>query len=145
MVGKLFCVIWGASGGLTIAAALMSFVTEIGVIPRMMERGQIQKYFMVVANAAILGILFGTVAIQFEISVIIPKFCVVIFGLATGIFMGCLAISLAEVLNMFPVIGRRLKIKKGMRLFVISFAIGKLVGALYFWLMPGFVTIVLRN
>ena len=52
-------------------------------------------------------------------------------GLFFGIFAGCLAAALAEVVNVLPVMTRRIKLKVGMPYVVLAFALGKGFGAWY--------------
>ncbi|OOB80109.1 MAG: hypothetical protein BEN19_06655 [Epulopiscium sp. Nuni2H_MBin003] len=141
MVGKLLCIIWGLSGGITVSAGISAFITAMGVIPRLLQKYQIETHCLTVTTAAILGTLFGTVACFYDFYIPLPKIGIATFGLFIGIFVGCLAGGLTEVLNVFPAVGRRLSISKGVKLFILMFALGKLVGALYYWLYPGFISI----
>ena len=52
-------------------------------------------------------------------------------GLFFGVFVGCLAAALAEVVNVFPVMTRRIKLTVGMAYLVLAFALGKGFGAWY--------------
>ena len=54
-------------------------------------------------------------------------------GLAYGVFVGCLIMSLAETLDAFPVLCRRLRLSEGMGLLVLSLALGKCLGSLFFF------------
>ena len=58
---------------------------------------------------------------------------VMLFGLSAGIFTGCLAVALAEILNTFPIMFRRFGIKEGLTWIMFSMALGKMAGALYFY------------
>ena len=55
-----------------------------------------------------------------------------------GIFVGVLAMALAEVLNVMPILMRRARLNKGITWFVVSFALGKLLGSLLYFLKDGF-------
>ena len=52
-----------------------------------------------------------------------------IFGIFSGIFVGCWAMALAEILNVFPVFMRRARIVRYIAAFTISVALGKGLGA----------------
>lgn len=57
------------------------------------------------------------------------------FGLFAGMFIGCLALAIAEMLDSIPIFARRIGFRHGIGLAVFSVAIGKLVGSLwYFWI-----------
>mgnify|MGYP005942992085 FL=1 len=56
------------------------------------------------------------------------------FGMAVGIFVGCLVMSLSETLKALPVISRRLYLAVGLQYLILSIALGKLAGALTYFL-----------
>ena len=56
-----------------------------------------------------------------------------VFGLLGGIFVGCWAMALAEMLNLFPVFLRRVKILRYVPHIILGIALGKGVGALLFF------------
>ena len=56
-----------------------------------------------------------------------------ILGIFAGIFVGCWAMALAEVLNVFPIFVRRIKLIRCLPYLIISIAIGKGVGALLYF------------
>ena len=64
------------------------------------------------------------------------------FQRSAGIFVGCIAVALAEILDTFPIFFRRLHLKDDVgtvMLFVM--AIGKMLGSLFYFL-TGYDTIV---
>jgi len=63
---------------------------------------------------------------------------VIIFSLCVGIFFGCLAMSLAEVLNVIPILSRRGRLQQGMFFFMLAVAFGKMTGSLLYFIIPGF-------
>ena len=72
------------------------------------------------------------------VSNICGNIIIAIYGLCVGIFVGCIAVALAEILHTFPIIYKRMKLRAGLGIIVISMAIGKALGALYYFL-TGFV------
>ncbi|ONI44478.1 hypothetical protein AN641_06740 [Candidatus Epulonipiscioides gigas] len=144
-MGYIVSIIWGLSAGMMIAPAMVAFITNIGIVPRLLTKNKISKHFFAAANAAMLGTIFGSVIVLFNPCIgldgLFGDIVVAIYGLLIGIFMGCLTAAIVEVMNVFPVFGRRFYIRRSMRIFILAFAIGKLVGALYFWLYPGFIYI----
>jgi stage V sporulation protein AB len=63
----------------------------------------------------------------------------------TGVFTGALIVSLTEILDFIPILDRRIKIKKGISLLVYAIAAGKMVGALYYWLYPEIIKMILSE
>ena len=82
-----------------------------------------------VAFGGILGNLFFV----FQIEIPYGLWLLPVFGLLAGIFVGCWAMALAEILNVFPVFIRRAKIVRYIPLFILSMAIGKGIGACLFF------------
>lgn len=56
-----------------------------------------------------------------------------IYGLAVGIFVGCLVMSLAETLKALPVISRRIHLAVGLQYVILAIALGKLIGSLVYF------------
>ena len=57
-----------------------------------------------------------------------------IFGLFAGMFIGCLALAIAEMLDSIPIFTRRISFRHGIGLAILTMAAGKLCGSLfYFW------------
>ena len=53
-------------------------------------------------------------------------------------FVGCIAVSIAEVLDVIPVFMRRARLKNGIQAFVLSIAFGKAAGSLIYFIIPNF-------
>lgn len=62
-------------------------------------------------------------------------FLLLVNGLFIGIFVGCLAMTIAEVLDAIPIFARRTRMKKGLECATIAIALGKLVGSLVYFKM----------
>ncbi len=74
----------------------------------------------------------------FDYYIPIGTIAVIIFSLGIGIFYGGLAVSLAEVLDVVPILSRRGRIKEGMMYFMFAIAFGKLIGSVLYYFVPGF-------
>lgn len=65
----------------------------------------------------------------------------ILAGFFMGMFVGCLALAIAEMLNSIPIFARRIGFRHGLGIAVLFVALGKLAGSLfYFWsgeLFPG--------
>ena len=129
----------GLSSGVVISGAVFAFITIIGVVPRLAQKTQTQEYIKLYETAIIAGGIFGTVVGLFNVYIPIGIFAAVV-GLAIGIFYGVLAMSLAEVLNVIPILTRRGRIQQGMFFFVLAIALGKLCGSVLYAIVPGFYT-----
>jgi len=131
-------ILLGFSSGLVTAGAVFAFITVIGVIPRLAQKTNTVASVKTYETAIMLGGIFGTLTGIYQLHLPIGTVPVVILSLSSGIFFGCLAMALAEVLNVIPILMRRGRIQRGMFYFVLAIAIGKTVGALLYFLVPGF-------
>lgn len=121
----------GISFGAAVAAGLFAFITTVGVVTRLAAGTKTAKHMMMYETIAIIGVtaanLIDLFQWEFEGGIILRAVC----GLFFGVFVGCLAAALAEVVNVFPVMARRIKLKVGMAWLVLAFALGKGFGAWY--------------
>ena len=63
----------------------------------------------------------------------IGNFLLILFGIFSGIFVGCLALAIAEMLNTIPIFARRIGFRHGLGLAILAVALGKLVGSLIYF------------
>lgn len=122
----------GLAGGSVVAAGVFSFITMIGIFPRLASRTNTSAYIYYYESAIIAGGTLGNLITIFN-----PKIPLVgitglaLFGFFSGIFTGCLAMALAENLKVLPVLVRRIKLKKGLPWIIAATAIGKAIGSFY--------------
>lgn len=57
-----------------------------------------------------------------------------VMGFFTGCFVGCLALSIAEMLDSIPIFARRVRLKWGIGIAIFMVALGKMAGALLYFL-----------
>lgn len=138
MIKNIFLMIIGFSSGVIIAGGVFAFIAIIGIVPRLAQKTKTEKYIKVYEDFILLGGLFGVITMLFPIRIMFGVVGLAIIGLAIGVFVGCLAVSIAEVLDVVPILTRRLSIQNGLKYFMLSLAIGKLVGSLVYYLIPDF-------
>ncbi len=117
--------------GAAVAAGLFAFITTVGVVTRLAAGTKTAKYVMLYETVAIVGTTVANAIDLFQWPFSAGVFTRIVCGLFFGIFVGCLAAALAEVVNVFPVMARRIKLKVGIPLLVVAFALGKSFGAWY--------------
>jgi len=128
----------GVGTGLVVSGAVFAFITIVGVVPRLAQKTKTERHIRIYESAIILGGIFGTLTGVVQFTLPIGTVAVIILALANGIFFGALAMSLAEVLNVIPILTRRGRLQHGMFFFVLAIALGKFIGALIYFLIPGF-------
>ena len=136
MIRYCLLAIIGFAGGLVVAAGVFAFITLLGVLNRLASKTNTAKHILLYENMVILGGILGNTWLIYQWDIPFGIIGLILFGLFSGIFVGCQAMALAEVLDVIPIFAKRIKIKYGMPYIVASIAIGKAVGAffqLYVW------------
>ena len=144
---SVFMIVVGVASGLGVAAGTFAFLVVISIIPRLVQKAKLEHKIIYLENIVFRGILFGTVLSLFSwkkklLFTLLGRSMLTIFGISAGIFVGCLSVALAEILDTFPIFFRRLRIKESMgKWMLFSMAMGKMIGSLFFFL-AGYDTIV---
>ena len=137
---SVFMIVTGIASGLGVAAGTFAFLVVISIIPRMVQKAKLEHKIIYIENIIFRGSIFGTVLSLFTwkkklLFTILGRSMLTIFGISAGIFVGCLAVALAEILDTFPIFFRRLHIKESFgKWMLFSMAMGKLIGSLFFFL-----------
>ena len=90
----------------------------------------IQLYETIVIAGGILWNIFWIMESHFKFTGQPAKIFQGIMGLCQGIFVGCLAVALAEALNGTAIFARRAKLQMGLSFIVLSVAVGKVLASL---------------
>lgn len=127
--------LFGAAAGAATSSGVFAFLIKIGIYPRMIGTTHTIRVLSFYEWMVIAGIICGGVYSIFpELPLHVGYWFVVVWGLCAGIYVGCVAAALAEVLNVFPVLFRRLRVDRGIPYFMTMMALGKMCGAFwYFW------------
>ena len=136
---KLISAFFGFSSGVVVAGGVFAFIAMIGIVPRLAQKTETIKKIPFYEDIIVIGGLFGTTTmfINYDFSYLnfFAVILIILFSFFTGMFIGILAVSLAEVLNVMPIFTRRLRIVKGLSIFVLFIALGKMIGSLiYFYI-----------
>lgn len=119
----------GLGGGMLVAGGLFAFLAMVGVVTRLAAGTKTAKYVMLYEDMALIGGTLGNIAYVYGMGIPTGAVGFGLYGLGAGIFTGCLAAALAEVVKMLPVLSERLNMKKGMIIVMVAFALGKFIGA----------------
>ena len=122
----------GLSAGIVIAGGLFSFIASLGVISDLADRTHTGKHVKIYEDAVTLGGTIGNIFYMFRLKIPLTEAWLVPLGIFIGIFVGCEIMALAEVLNIFPIFVRRVKLIKYVPYFILMVAIGKAVGEMIF-------------
>lgn len=125
----------GLAGGLLVAGGMYALVTTLGVINRLAQDTHTAQDMMLYEECVIWGGTLGNILFVFDINVRLGIIALVVFGLIAGIYAGCLAVALAEVIKTFPVFIMRTGVTKGFGLIILLLALGKGIGGMIYFFM----------
>lgn len=128
-VGNIALAIVGISFGLAVAGGVFAFITVIGIVPRIAAKMGNTKMLYHFESCIVAGALVGNLASIYQMHIPIGYVGVVLYGLFSGVFTGCLAMALAETLRVLPVFLHRMNMEMGMAVCVLAMALGKGIGA----------------
>lgn len=125
----------GLGSGFAVAAGVFAFITMLGIVPRMAARTKTERHIICYERMIILGGTFGNIWLLFQIPVPGTALLLAIYGLGAGIYVGCLAMALAEMLRLLPIFVNRFQLKEGFPILVLALSLGKLTGVIFqfFW------------
>ena len=145
----------GFSSGLIVSAGVFTVLISVGLIPRFAGKMHVARKIFVLEEMVVFGTLtggffsiygdwgtvgefvrehelFGRNATQ-GVWNFIGTVLLIIFGVFAGIFVGCLALAIAEMLNTIPIFARRIGFRHGLGIAILAVALGKLIGSLVYF------------
>ena len=123
----------GLSAGMVVAAGLFSFIIGLGVVSDFADRTHTGEHILLYEDSVALGGILGNIFFIYQINIPHGTWIAPVFGLFAGIFVGCWSMALAEILNVFPIFIRRVKLLRYVPYLIAAVAIGKGAGALLFF------------
>lgn len=138
----LLLVIMGASFGALAAAGVFTVLVAVGLVPRFAGKTDTADHIIFYENCVVAGTIIGmifsvfTQLHQYSKLLLIPIEAAAecVMGFFTGCFVGCLALAIAEMLDSIPIFTRRVRLKRGIGIAVFMMALGKMAGALLYFL-----------
>lgn len=123
----------GLCAGGIVASAAVAFLIGLGIIPRFAGITHTADRILLYEDSMMLGALAGNVFYVFRLPIRFGPWGLGIYGLFSGVFLGCWILALAEMADIFPVVARRIKLQHGIPVIVIAIALGKIIGSLWFF------------
>ena len=123
----------GLSAGMVVAGGLFSFISGLGVISDFADRTHTGEHIMLYEDSVALGGILGNIFFIYQIKIPYGGWIVPVVGLLGGIFVGCWSMALAEILDVFPIFIRRVKLLRGIQYLILGIALGKGIGAFVFF------------
>ena len=123
-IKQMILVVLGLSAGVAAAGGLFSFIVGLGVVSEFADRTHTGDCVLLYEESIALGGIFGNLFYLFPVTIPYGQIFVPIFGVFGGIFVGCWAMTLAEILNIFPIFIRRVKILRAIPYIIAGIAFG---------------------
>lgn len=80
------------------------------------------------------GVVGNIISTYSDMSMPAGRILLILFGFCAGIFVGCIAVSLAEIINTFPIVFRRYKLSIGLAWALAFMGFGKMAGCIVLFL-----------
>lgn len=152
---QILLVVIGVSSGLIVSAGVFTVLISVGLIPRFAGKMHVARKIFALEEMVVLGTLaggffsifsdwgkagqfvrehelFGREATEGVWNLVSTVF-LIIFGVFAGIFVGCLALAIAEMLDTIPIFARRIGFRHGLGVAILAVALGKLTGSLIYF------------
>ena len=157
---NIFLAVIGACAGFGVSGGVFTTLIAIGLVPRFAGKTHTAKHIFLYEEMVVCGTLAGGIITVFLPFLKVHEwlggngtqnglfyqglfegswyplfgtFFLLIFGLFAGIFVGCLAIAIAEMLDSIPIFARRSKFRHGVGIAILCMAIGKTLGSLLYF------------
>jgi stage V sporulation protein AB len=124
----------GFGGGITVGSGLVALITVLGIVPRLMQLSKTYSFIRSYEISIILGAVLGgwlnlrNASFSFSPIILAPV------GLFAGIFVGMLAAALTEVLNVLPILAKRVGFGEKIIIILMAIVFGKISGSLFHWI-----------
>ena len=139
------------AGGMIVSGGVFTVLVAVGLIPRFADKTQTANHILLYEEMVIWGTITGSffsvysslgqigywVKNSIQLNPIMwenaGKVILSIIGIFSGMFVGCLALAIAEMLDTIPIFSRRIQFKKGLGIAIICVAAGKMIGSLLYF------------
>ena len=152
----ILLIVFGISSGLLVSGGVFTVLLSVGLTPRFAGKTGTASYILKYENGIISGTILGAICSTIPIAgklglffknwfsymgerweilnslfFLISRILLVFSGFSTGVFVGCLAMAIAEMLDSIPIFTRRISFRHGLGIAVIAVAVGKMVGGFF--------------
>lgn len=133
-ISVLFVIFVGCASGLAVGSGFVAFLTVLGVIPRLTQLTKTMRLISWYEWAVVLGAILGTIGSLRDPVLGFSPYVTIPLGLAGGVFIGMLAAALTEVLNVLPILAKRVRVDDKLEILLMAIVLGKIFGSLFHWI-----------
>lgn len=137
--------------GMIVSGGVFTVFVTVGLIPRFAGKTHTGKHVTIYESMVNLGAIGGCLFSVFctmcqlgpwilknqimtrDMWKLIAEFLLLVFGFFAGMFEGCFAIAIAEMLNTIPIFSRRIGFRHGLGIAILMIALGKIAGSLFYF------------
>jgi len=124
----------GFAGGLLVGCGFVAFLTVLGIVPRLAQLSKTYKKIYLYEWSIVLGTIFGDLVGLWDSIFNLPSFFLIPIGLFCGTFVGMLAAGLTEVINVIPILTKRIGVDGHLIIVLMAIVFGKVFGSLFHWI-----------
>lgn len=150
-IKSVFLAVVSSCFGLLAAAGVFTVLVAVGLVPRFAGKTHTGRKVILYEEMVIVGTIIGCVASVFDRYIdlngwlsrlgvpenllqVSGSVLLIVFGLFSGMFIGCLALAIAEMLDSIPIFSRRIGFRHGMGIAICAMAVGKICGSILYFL-----------
>ncbi|WP_410514749.1 stage V sporulation protein AB [Paenibacillus sp. BR2-3] len=125
----------GIAGGIAVGSGVIALFIVLDMIPRLAQLTSSYDKVHWYEGAMIGGSLLGTISDFWNWRIAAGPLFELGVGLLDGIFVGLLAAALTEVLNVLPILAKRLNMTQYLFGLLMAMVSGKVAGSLFDWVV----------
>ncbi len=125
----------GLAGGLAVGGGFVAFLVVLDIIPRLVQLSKSYNSIRSYEGAIVAGVMVWSTLDFFDWQLNLSPICTLYIGLFAGGFVGMLAAALTEVINVLPIMAKRLGVESYMVWLLMAMILGKVLGSLFEWLI----------
>lgn len=133
MTKTIFLCFVGLCSGITIASGVVAFIISLGIVPRYAGITKTADRVQLYEDSSVLGAVLGNLWYLYQGKLPFGTIGLAVYGIFSGIFLGSWIVALGEVVDIYAILVRRMGLVKGIGLVILSMAVGKVIGSLYFF------------
>lgn len=123
----------GLFGGMIIASGVIALLIGLNIIPRYAGITHTAHRMLLYENCAMAGAFVGNLFTLFHWNLNLGSWAAGAFGLFGGIFLGSWIIALTEILDIIPIMVRRVGLIRGVGGIIVCTAVGKMLWSLLYY------------
>jgi stage V sporulation protein AB len=135
ILATILLMMLGLAGGFAVGSSFVALIMVLDLVPRLVKIARAPKAVHAMELALVSGVLFFTLIHFYHWELHFTNWLSGGVSLLQGIFVGMLAASLIEVLNVIPIITRRIRMQGYLTILLVAVVLGKISGSLFDWLV----------